>query len=105
MVTDLADYPWSSYRAHGLGRAAPLVRVLPGWEGRGATEPERRRGWRAWVQAPLTEKELAAVRRSVTSGRPYGEAAWAQGVGERLGLRFSERGRGRPRKTGAYNGK
>ena len=25
LVTDLADYPWSSYLAHGLGQALPLV--------------------------------------------------------------------------------
>jgi putative transposase len=105
MVTDLGDYPWSSYLAHGLGRADPLLSVLPCWQGRGVTEPERRRWWRAWVQAPLTEKELAAVRRSVTSGRPYGEAAWARGMVERLALRFSERGRGRPRKSAAHNSK
>jgi len=101
MVTDLADYPWSSSPAHGLGRADPLLRGLPSGKGRWATEPQRRRWWRGWVQTPLTEKQLAAVRRSVTSGRPYGESTWARGVVERLGLRFSERGRGRPRKRAA----
>src|SRR5215467_7196105 len=25
MVADLANYPWSSYPAHGLGRADPLL--------------------------------------------------------------------------------
>ena len=25
LVTDLADYPWSSYPTHGLGRSLPLV--------------------------------------------------------------------------------
>src|SRR5947209_5320754 len=53
------------------------------------------------VLQSLTEKELAAVRRSVTSGRPYGEAVWARGLVQGLGLRFSERGRGRPRKQAA----
>ncbi len=101
MVMDLADYPWSSYPAHGLGRANPLLSGLPSGEGRWATEPQRRRWWRGWVQTPLTEKQLAAVRRSVTSGRPYGEAAWARGVVERLGLRCSERGRPRPQASRA----
>src|SRR5436305_5705053 len=38
MVTDLADYPWSSYLAHGLGRADPLLSALPCWQGRDVTE-------------------------------------------------------------------
>jgi putative transposase len=29
MVADLAGYPWSSYVAHGLGKADPLLRPLP----------------------------------------------------------------------------
>ena len=98
MVVDLRDYPWSSYRAHGLGQADALVTALPGasgWEATAQTEPAR---WRTWGHTPLTESELAAVRRSVTSGRPYGAAGWVETTTARLGLRFAARFRGRPRK-------
>jgi putative transposase len=105
MVADLADYPWSSYAAHALGQADALLSPLPCWERLGATEAARQRWWRGLVHTPLTEDELAGLRRSVTSGRPYGEASWAKAMGQRLQLRFSERGRGRPRKQRAGESK
>src|SRR5271166_2272215 len=66
LVADLADYPWSSYQAHALGRPDALLSTLPCWEGLAGTEAARQRWWREWVQTPLTAKELGALRRSVT---------------------------------------
>ncbi len=98
MVADLADYPWSSYGVHGLGRADPLIGALPAWEALGREAGERQAWWRRWVHTPLAERELAEVRRSVVSGRPYGAAMWAEGTAAALGLPPSPRPRGRPRK-------
>jgi putative transposase len=97
MVADLAEYAWSSYPAHGLGSADLLLSPLPGWERLGTTETARQARWRAWVHAPLTAGELEAVRRSVTSGRPFGEVAWTEATARRLRLRVGERPRGPPR--------
>jgi putative transposase len=99
MVHDLGDYPWSSYRAHGLGRADPLLNVVPGWVERGPTEEARRAFWRRWVHEPLTERELAAVRKAATTGRPYGAEPWVEAVAARLGIALASRPRGRPRKA------
>jgi len=99
LVTDLADYPWSSYPAHGLGQAVPLVAEAPVWGALGKTEAARQASWREWLHTPLTEKELAAIRRSVTSGRPYGGAAWVEETAARRGLDLAPRRRGRPRKA------
>jgi putative transposase len=99
MVTDLATYPWSSYRWHGMGAAEPLLSRLPVWDRLGATDRQRRANWRRWVHTPLSERELAAVRRSVVSGRPYGSEAWVARQASALGLRLDARPRGRPRKT------
>ena len=74
MVVDLASYPWSSYVQHGLDKADPLLSPLPTWEPLRAAEVQRQAYWRQWVRTPLTAGELAAVRRSVLSGRPHGEA-------------------------------
>src|SRR5262245_48520129 len=79
IVGDLPDYPWTSYSAHGLGQANLLLREVPVWSRLGATEAARQAYWRRWVHAPLTEKELAALRRSVTTGRPFGGETWCQG--------------------------
>ncbi len=104
LVADLADYPWSSYPAHGLGRPSPLVDEAPVWASLGRDEAARRAHWREWLHAPLNDKELAAVRRSVTSGRPYGAPGWAEQTAARLGLDLAPRRRGRPPKQRGADG-
>jgi putative transposase len=84
MVQDLREYPWSSYAKHGLGQDDALLAALPWAERLGAAAEAQQAFWRTWVHTPLTERELAAVRRSVTSGRPYGTAPFSCG-GERGG--------------------
>ena len=98
IVSDLADYPWSSYLVHGLGKTFPWVDEAPVWAGLAKTEAGRQRSWRQWVHTPFTESELAAVRRAVTTGRPYGHGSWVAQLARRLGLDLTERPRGRPRK-------
>ena len=70
MVADLGEYPWSSYGVHGLGGEDALVLPLPAWEGLRRDAEKRRAYWRKWTHAPLTEKELAEVRRSVKAAGP-----------------------------------
>ena len=98
MVQDLAAYPWSSYAYHGMGRPGPRLSELPDWARLGASEGARQARWREWVHTPLTERELAAVRRAVVTGRPFGSAGWVETMGRQLGLAFERRPRGRPRK-------
>ena len=99
MVTNLAAYPWSSYRVHGLGQRDSLVSPLPVWDALRKLAVERQAHWRQWVHSPLTESELAAVRRSVVSGRPDGSEQWSKHTAAILGLGKPQRPRGRPRKT------
>jgi len=99
MVSDLSDYPWTRYAAHGLGRPNGLISELPAWSTLAATEAARQKYWRGWVHTPQTEKELAALRRSVTSGRPFGNESWTHGMSERLGLSSESKRRGRPLKS------
>jgi hypothetical protein len=56
----------------------------------------RGEGWLDWVNQPLTEAELAAMRHSVDRGTPYGTERWQKMTAVRLGL--ESRPRGRPRK-------
>jgi putative transposase len=58
--------------------------------------------WRLWlklVNAIQTEAELAALRRSVAKGTPFGSPTWTERTARRLGLEFTLRSRGRPRKV------
>jgi putative transposase len=57
--------------------------------------------WEAWVNQPQTEGELAAVRQAVVRGSPFGSPSWQERTARRLGLEFTLRPRGRPKKKGA----
>jgi putative transposase len=96
MVADLADYRWSSFQQHGMGRDDPLLSPFPEWDELGRTEAERRKRWRAKVRAVQAEPELDAVRRSLRSGRPFGAGDWTERMADRLGIDLNPRPRGRP---------
>ncbi|MEX2117985.1 MAG: transposase [Pirellulales bacterium] len=54
--------------------------------------------WLARVNRPQREAELAALR-SVNRGAPFGSPAWQRRTARRLGLQYTLRPRGRPRKA------
>ena len=54
--------------------------------------------WTEHVNKAQTENELAALRRAVVRGVPYGDDAWQEQTAEVLGLQSSLRPPGRPRK-------
>lgn len=58
-------------------------------------------GWTEHVNGVETEVELAALRRSVVRGTPFGEELWQAQTVEALGLQSSLRPRGRPKKVDA----
>jgi putative transposase len=90
---------------------ANLVKLAEAWPWsslawrRGGRRPEMLCDWpvacpRQWLQhvnAPQSEAELAALRRSIARGTPYGNERWQNRVATRLGLESSLRPRGRPR--------
>jgi putative transposase len=53
VVADPADYPWSSFPAHGLGRDDPLLDAEPLLDALGRTPAERLSRWRRRVISPL----------------------------------------------------
>jgi putative transposase len=58
----------------------------------------RPRQWRMYVNEPQSEAEVAAIRRCVRKGCPYGGNAWINQTAIRLNLEYTLRSRGRPRK-------
>ena len=55
--------------------------------------------WLAWVNAPQTGEELAALRACVNHQRPYGDELWSSGVRARWAPHVAKRQRGRPKKV------
>jgi putative transposase len=99
IVADLADFRWSSYQSHGLGRPDERLADLPGWDDPGATPAVRRSRWRRKVLAAMPEEELSAIRDSLRSGLPLAEPSWLTAHAARLGLPAERRPPGRPRRV------
>ncbi|HXY33921.1 MAG TPA: transposase [Planctomycetaceae bacterium] len=57
------------------------------------------RDWLATVNRPQSESELKAVRQSVNRGTPFGTEQWQARTAKSLGLEWTLRARGRPRKS------
>ena len=55
-------------------------------------------GWLPYVNRAESESELAALRRSVSRGAPYGDEVWQESTAKGLGLESALRSAGRPRK-------
>ena len=89
------QWRWGSLHRWLRGSAADK-RLLAAWP------VPRQAGWLEHVNTPQTEAELAAVRRSVNRGIPFGSDSWTTQAIRRLGLESTLRPRGRPRKS--YNG-
>jgi len=99
IVVRADDYPWSSYRVHGLGEPDALVDPLPAYEELGPSSKARQRKWCTMVHRPIEEATLEAVRRSASSGLPYGGEVWVNRLAKKLSLDLRIRPRGRPRKS------
>jgi putative transposase len=91
LVESADEWLWSSaWRYYHAGRSAkPLLAEWP---------IDRPHDWLRRVNRAETPAELDALRRSTRRSRPYGGAAWQERIVERLGLEWTVRARGRPRK-------
>ena len=92
LVTAAEQWRWSSL---GLRQRTPP----PAWLHDGPAPLPA--DWAAQVNAVQTEAELAALRRSVVRGAPYGSESWQRATAEALGLEATMRPRGRPPKREA----
>jgi len=89
LVEKAQEWRWSSLRSDLEG---PVLD--PGPVPRGAD-------WLAFVNTPMTEAEVAAIRLSLRRDRPYGSDAWTTETAGCLGLEYSIRPRGRQPRTPA----
>lgn len=62
------------------------------------------RQWLQHVNQPQSDAEVAALRRSVNRGTPFGDSGWTKRMVKRLGLEVTVRPRGRPKKSTTKNG-
>ena len=97
LVSRAEEYPWSSFRVHGLGKVDELVDPLITYDKLSPYPKVRQRQWDERVHRPLEEAALAAIRRSTATGLPYGDEVWVKRLAKKLDLDLMIRPRGRPR--------
>lgn len=91
LVRSAEKWPWSSL-SQRLVPPADEAPILSPWP---VVHPD---DWLAIVNEPHTEAELTAMRQCVQRGQPFGAPQWQKPTAQRLGLEFTFRPRGRPRK-------
>ena len=91
LVRRAEDWRWSSLWARLCG--PPELRdVLCDWP------IDVPRDWVELVNRPQTAAEEQALRRAIARSSPFGSEGWARRTAGRLGLEWTLRPRGRPRK-------
>jgi len=88
LVPHAGEWSWSSARARHRSAAHPLLTASP---------VQLPTPWLGWVDLPLTNTELAHIRRCVKRSRPWGDAIWAHDVATRLDILGTLRPLGRPK--------
>jgi len=86
LVADPCEWPWSSARAHIVGRDDQLVKVAPllGMIG----------DWRAFLKSAMPEEELRDIRRHARTGRPLGDESFLARLEEMVGRVLKPQKRG-----------
>ena len=87
LVNKASDWAWSSHKETIGERKQCLIDPAP---------IELPANWREYVDAPIAEKILQDLRKSVERHSPYGSSEWQIQICRQLGLESTLRSRGRP---------
>jgi putative transposase len=99
LVADPAQFRWSSVHAHLALRSDWRVTQHAGFLALGATLKARAENYASWLMEPISESELADIRRHVEKQRAYGDSRFQAMVERTLNRSAVCRDRGRPRKN------
>lgn len=99
MVESPADYTWSSYQAHGLGKDIALHTPHPEYLQLGVDATARERAYRALFKARLDVDDDAMIREATAKGLAIGSDRFKLEIQRLSGLRVTARRRGpKPKK-------
>ena len=91
IVDQAENYPHSSYRAYGLGEPNELLDRLITYEEFSPYAKVRQRRWAGQVHLPLDTEMLDSIRRSTSSGQPFGSKTWVKRLAKKLDLDLTVR--------------
>lgn len=94
------DYQWSSCRYRFGADVCDWLDLDPAYLALGATEAERRRQYREFLEAAIPRGQSELIREAAQRGQLTGGEAFALEVAEIIGRRVERRGQGRPPKRG-----
>jgi putative transposase len=92
LVESPVDWPWSSTRAHLVGRDDKLVKASPLLAMIG--------DWSVFLRSAMPEDELETIRRHGRTGRPLGDEAFLDRLEAVAGRVLKPQKAGRPKKQG-----
>ena len=101
VVTDPADYRWSSHLHNAQGAPDPLLTPHPDYLALGCSPDERRRAYRQWCTATVHPNELAVIREHTQRQHAFGSDHFRARVEAALGRSAGPQKVGRPRKVSA----
>ena len=96
MVADPADYKWSSYAAHALGKRVKMWTPHSEYCALGIAASDRQQAYRNQFKIELGQDVLDDIRLSVNTGFVFGSKKFHQQVEEVSGIPQSFQQRGRP---------
>jgi putative transposase len=96
MVDDPAAYPWSSYRANGLGQPDALLTPHALYLSLDREAQARQAAYRALFRSELDKEALADIRLALNQGQPLGKGRFLDQIEQMTGRRCEARPRGRP---------
>ncbi|WP_068546620.1 transposase [Thalassotalea crassostreae] len=99
MVSNAADYSWSSYQINGLGKESTLVCFHEYYLSLGTTKLSRLKAYNQFLEQPLTEFELNNIRQCVKSGNTLGSNKFKQRLSKLCGCELEPKKIGRPNKN------
>ncbi len=91
------EYPWSSYRANGIGELDDLLTLHPIFNHLGKTAEERCFAYRELFKAPLCAQDVYDIRVAIKTNRLVGDSAFQEQIEKAIGRRLSSGKPGRPR--------
>ena len=97
MVADPADFVWSSYQCHGLGKVSAMHTPHAAYMALGASDKNRRSCYRDLFQMYFENEMLVDIRESANKGLVLGNAHFKDQVETRCKQRARPAKRGRPR--------
>ena len=96
MVTDPAQYRWSSYRHNGLGQADERITPHLLYLELDKEQDERLTAYRALFRSELDDEAIADIRLALSQGQPLGSDRFSEAMCAATGIRRSQKRPGRP---------